>query len=277
MDKKVEKVDEDRRIIDNDKIEREKIKSDLESERLKEERLKEFNLNQERIKTYNKEILRHNKNSKEERYICSLCELEADLSLDDEEQYNVNKSHFELKSHMDKFNEKIKIKSIEDKFVDIIFDFKKLKNNHIYSDLHIKEIIKEKIKENQKDNKKYKCTILKIRKYIDTTTYNKSPLQTIKITSYDIIKDINNLEYFEGLNLNKELNEDRLLFKYENEITKEENDIENSENYKKIIKYLKKNNMKDKSIKENYRIIIENLKIMKKKIIIKKIKIHQRK
>ena len=42
---------------------------------------------------------------------------------------------------------KIKInKSIEDKFVDIIFDFNKLKSNHIYSDLYFKEIMKEKLK-----------------------------------------------------------------------------------------------------------------------------------
>ena len=49
------------------------------------------------------------------------------------------KGHFKLKSHIDNFNEKIKIKinkSIEDKFVDIIFGFNELNNNHIYSDLH---------------------------------------------------------------------------------------------------------------------------------------------
>ena len=95
------------------------------------------------------------------------------------------KGHFKLKSHIDDFNEKIKIKinkSIEDKFVDIIFDFNKLKNNHIYSDLHFKEIIKEKIKENQKKNKKYKYTILKIFKYRDYVTKIKDKVNTIKIT-----------------------------------------------------------------------------------------------
>ena len=54
-------------------------------------------------------------------------------------------------------------------------------------------------------------------------THGKSPLETIKITSYDKINDTDNLEYFEGLNLNKELNEDKLLLKYENEITEEDN------------------------------------------------------
>ena len=89
-------------------------------------------------------------------YICSLCRLEGDMSLDYEEQQNVKKGHFELKSHIDNFKEKEKIKinkSIEDKFFDIIFDFNKLVNNHIYSDLHFKDIIIEKIKENQKKTK----------------------------------------------------------------------------------------------------------------------------
>ena len=65
-------------------------------------------------------------------------------------------------------------------------------------------------------------------------------VNTIKINSRDIIKDSDNLEYFEGLNLNKELMEDKLLYKYQDEITEEERNIENSEKYKNIIKYLKK-------------------------------------
>ena len=158
------------------------------------------------MKTYNRKVLRHDKNSKIEIYIWSLCELNADLSLNEEDQYYVKKDHFKLRSHIDNFNEKIKIKinkSIEDKFVDIISDFNKLKNNHIYSDLHFKEIVKENIKKNQKENKKYKYTILKIHKYRNIETHGKSPQETMKITSYDIINDIDNLEYFEGLILNK--------------------------------------------------------------------------
>ena len=157
------------------------------------------------MKTYNKEILSHNRNPKEPLHICSLCNLERDLSLNSEDHYNVMKGHFKLKSHIDNFNEKIKIKtnkSIEDKFVDIIFDFNKLKNIHIYSDLHFKEMIKEEIKKNQKENKKYKYTILKIFKYKSYETKSKDTLNIIKINSYDIIRNINNLEYFEGLNLN---------------------------------------------------------------------------
>ena len=62
------------------------------------------------MKTYNKEVLRHNKNKGEELHICSLYSLYGDMSLDDEEQQNVKKGHFKLKSHIDNFKEKIKIK-----------------------------------------------------------------------------------------------------------------------------------------------------------------------
>ena len=118
-----------------------------------EEAKLEYELNQEKMKKYNKEVLRHNRNPKEPVYMCSLCDLEGYLSLNPEEHYNIMKGHFNLKSHTRNFYEKIKIKinkSIEDEFVDKTFDSNKLKNDHIYSDLHFKEIIKEKIKENQK-------------------------------------------------------------------------------------------------------------------------------
>ena len=58
-------------------------------------------------------------------------------------------------------------------------------------------------------------------------------LETIKIISHDIRKDINNLEYFDSLTLNKEINDDKLLLKYENEITEEDNKIRNSKIIKK--------------------------------------------
>ena len=77
---------------------------------------------------------------------------------------------------------------------------------------------------------KYKYIILKIHKHKETTTHNMVSLETIKIISHDIIKDINNLQYFDGLTLNKEISEDKLLLKYENEITEEGNEIRNSEN-----------------------------------------------
>ena len=83
------------------------------------------------MKTYNKEILRYDKNSKEARYTCSVCKLEDDLSLHWSEQQHVKRSHFKLKLHIDNFNKNVSVKvnkSIEGQFIDIIFDFKKLLN-----------------------------------------------------------------------------------------------------------------------------------------------------
>ena len=60
-------------------------KSKLEDELKEKEKLEYYNNNQERMKTYNKEVLIYDKNSKEARYICSVCELEGDLSLEPQE------------------------------------------------------------------------------------------------------------------------------------------------------------------------------------------------
>ena len=46
------------------------------------------------MKTYNKEVLRYDKNSNEARYICSVCKLENDLSLHCSEQQYVKRDHF---------------------------------------------------------------------------------------------------------------------------------------------------------------------------------------
>ena len=89
---------------------------------------------------------------------------------------------------------------------------------------------------------------MNIFKYRTYETKDKDILNTIKINSYDLIKDIDNLEYFEGLNLNTKLIEDKLLYKYQDEISEEE-----------------KNNISDKMIKNNYRVIIEHLKANKDK------------
>ena len=78
------------------------------------------------MKTYNKEVLRYDKNSNEEKYICWLCDLEQDLSLIILDQLDVKKDNFKLKLHIDNFNKNVNIKinkSIEDEFIDIIFDF----------------------------------------------------------------------------------------------------------------------------------------------------------
>ena len=62
------------------------------------------------MKTYNKEVLRYDKNSNEARYICSVCKLENDLSLHYSEQQHVKKGHFKLKLHIDNFNKIVSVK-----------------------------------------------------------------------------------------------------------------------------------------------------------------------
>ena len=124
-------------------------------------------------------------------------------------------------------------------------------------------MIIEEIKENQKENKNDKNTILIIYKIKDDLRDgeigDKHSFQTTKITSYNIIKDINNLEYFEGLELNDNLIEDKILQKYENEITEKYNNIKNTERYKETIKYLKRNNVTDDRIKNNNELIINHI------------------
>ena len=58
------------------------------------------------MKTYNKEVLRYDKNSNESIYTCAICKLENDYSLNWEEQQHVMKDHFKLKLHKDNFNKK---------------------------------------------------------------------------------------------------------------------------------------------------------------------------
>ena len=118
-------------IIKNKKADDKKYEEDIERSKLEDElkekeKLENYNKNQEKMKTYNKEVLRYDKNSNEVRYICSVCELENDLSLHCSEQQYVKKSHFKLKLHIDNFNKNVSVKikkSIEGKFIDIIFDF----------------------------------------------------------------------------------------------------------------------------------------------------------
>ena len=216
------------------------------------------------MKTYNKEILRYDKNSNEARYICSVCKLEVDLSLHWSEQQYVKRGHFKLKLHIDNFNKKVSVKikkSIEGKFIDIIFDFKKLQNIYIYEDLYLKKIMKEKMNENKKENKKYKIVILKIYSESCKIKYSIDEIITVKIISHDIMKNIDNLEYLESENLNKQSPEDKLLFKYgkEIEIDDYEKFIETND-YKIVTKYLKDNNINETLIDRHISIIYDYLK-----------------
>ena len=71
---------------------------------------------------------------------------------------------------------------------------------------------------------------------------------------------IDNLEYLDGIDLNKHSPEDKILLKYENEINDNENPIERSDDYKKVIKYLKDNNISEITIYDNKPIIIGYLR-----------------
>ena len=54
-------------------------KSTIEDELKEKERLDDYRKNQEEMKTYNKEVLRYDENSNEEKYKCSVCDLKVDL------------------------------------------------------------------------------------------------------------------------------------------------------------------------------------------------------
>ena len=140
---KIKKNKKNKKEADNKKYKEDLEKSKLEDKLKEKERLEKYNKNQEKMKTYNKKVLRYDKNSNEPIYTCAICKLENDYSLDSEEQQHVMKDHFKLQLHKDNFNEKISFKinkSIEGKFVDIIFDFKDLMTKTIYEDLYLKKL-----------------------------------------------------------------------------------------------------------------------------------------
>ena len=88
-------------------------KSTIEDESKEKERLKDYRKNQKEMKTYNKEVLRYDENSNEEKYKCSVCDLKVDLSRClIYEQLDVKKGHFKLKLHIDNFNKKVNVKLI---------------------------------------------------------------------------------------------------------------------------------------------------------------------
>ena len=83
--------------------------------------------------------------------------------------------------------------------------------------------------------------ILKLYKEYIYSFIKNNEIKTAKIVSHDIMNSIDNLEYLDGIHLNKHSSEDKILLKYENEIKDNENPIERSDEYRKVIKYLKDN------------------------------------
>ena len=116
--------------------------------------------------------------------------------------------------------------------------------------------MKEKVNENKKENKKYKITILKIYSEHPNIQYSINEIRTVKIVSYDIMKSIDNLEYLESKQLNKQSPEES-FFKYEKEI--EIDDYENfikSDDYKKVTKFLKDNDINETLIVNIYQLFM---------------------
>ena len=154
---KIKEIIKNKKEADNKKYKEDLEKSKLEDELKEKERLEDYNNNQEKMKIHYKEVLRYDENSNEARYTCLVCKLKYDCSIHIDKQQFVMKNHFKLKVHEDNFNKKISSKinkSIEGKFVDIIFDFKDLVTTTIYEDLHLKKIMEEKVNENTKENTK---------------------------------------------------------------------------------------------------------------------------
>ena len=78
--------------------------------------------------------------------------------------------------------------------------------------------MKEKVNENRKENKKYKTIILKIFSESPNIQYSNHEIKTVKITSHNIMRSIDNLEYLENEYLDLRSPEDKLLFKYGRDI-----------------------------------------------------------
>ena len=110
--------------------------------------------------------------------------------------------------------------------------------------------MKQKVNENTKENKKYKTTILKIYTKYGNSRNTMKNTSTVKITTHDIIKSIDNLEYLENTKLN--LPEDEEFLKYGRDVViKNHEEFIKGDDYKKAIKHLKDNDITEKLIKKH--------------------------
>ena len=124
-----------------------------------------------------------NKNKQNDKvYICKLCG----------ENLNAPIDHFTSEEHINNFNKNIEIstkKSIEEKFVDIIFKFKINTKDAFLKDLYFKEVAKQKARENMIKNKKYKYNITFHKGFKDNIT-NKLTDYKISYNTEDIFNAI---------------------------------------------------------------------------------------
>ena len=75
---KMKETIERKEKADYEKYKEDVEKSEIEDKLKEKERLGDYRKNQEEIKNYNKEVLRSNENSNEEKYTCSVCDLKID-------------------------------------------------------------------------------------------------------------------------------------------------------------------------------------------------------
>ena len=137
------------------------------------------------MKVYNKEVCKYTKENMESGEIvhqCLICDFKIDLSYITPTTHTlVIEDHFELEFHKDNVNKNLTIsvkKSIEDKFIDMIFKFDINIKDAFYNDLYFKKSFSNTILKNQKEGKNYKYTILIIdaRREIDSIITKKLQL-----------------------------------------------------------------------------------------------------
>ena len=90
---KMEQMIEKKEKTDIEKYKEDIEKSKIEDELNEKEKKEYYTKNQEKMKIYNKEVLRYDNNSNEEKHTCSLCKLEDDYSIHWTEQLDVKKDH----------------------------------------------------------------------------------------------------------------------------------------------------------------------------------------
>ena len=201
----------------------------LKFKQIKEERKKE------KRRKKNKDSNEDNQNN----FICNLCG--NDL--------NVNIDHFKTKEHIDNFNKNIEIstnKSIEEKFIDVIFKFKITKEGAFLRDLHFKKIAKQKIRNIMNKNKKYKYNITFYKEVLDNLSGGLKDF-TFSYNTEDVFKAIDTC--YSDKNM---LNTNNKNDKPNEELTKiRQKELEEKEKARlNFVKFM--NEQKEKEIEESY-------------------------
>ena len=185
----------------------------------KDEKIVKF----KKIRDKRKKTKRKKKNKNKENHICKICG----------ENLNVPIDHFKTQEHINNFNRNIEIstkKSIEEKFIDIIFKFKIIKKGAFLRDLHFKRIAKQKIMKNMTKNKKYKYNITFINGSLDNIS-SKITEFAVSYNTEDIFKAIDT--DYSDMNILNTINKDDNTNNEHNKIKQKEH----NEKEKKKVKF----------------------------------------